>query len=61
MDKAPVESDAQRSRRFTLAACSGVHGVQDGLSAAAKTFVNTKALYTSPWLRRPPSLSYERT
>ena len=43
MDKAPVESGAQRRRRFTLAACCGVHGVQDGLSAALYVILPTLA------------------
>jgi len=38
-----VEPDEHRRRRFTLAACCGVHGVQDGLSAALYVILPTLA------------------
>ncbi len=38
-----METDASRRRRFTLAACCGVHGVQDGLSAALYVILPTLA------------------
>ncbi len=38
-----TESDVPRRRRFTLAACCGVHGVQDGLSAALYVILPTVA------------------
>ena len=38
-----METDAHRRRRFTLAACCGVHGVQDGLSAALYVILPTLA------------------
>ena len=40
---ARVETDAHRRRKFTLAACCGVHGVQDGLSAALYVILPTLA------------------
>jgi FSR family fosmidomycin resistance protein-like MFS transporter len=38
-----VESQTPAGRRLTLAACSGVHGVQDGLSAALYVILPTLA------------------
>lgn len=38
-----METDAFRRRRFTLAVCCGVHGVQDGLSAALYVILPTLA------------------
>jgi MFS transporter, FSR family, fosmidomycin resistance protein len=40
---AQVETDAHRRRKFTLAACCGIHGVQDGLSAALYVILPTLA------------------
>ncbi len=40
---AQVGTDAHSRRRFTLAACCGVHGVQDGLSAALYVILPTLA------------------
>lgn len=38
-----METDAPQRRRLTLAACCGVHGVQDGLSAALYVILPTLA------------------
>ena len=38
-----METDALRKRKLTLAACCGVHGVQDGLSAALYVILPTLA------------------
>jgi MFS family permease len=38
-----VDADGLRKRRLTLAACCGVHGVQDGLSAAFYVILPTLA------------------
>ena len=38
-----MATEERRSRRLTLAACSGVHGVQDGLSAAFLVILPTLA------------------
>jgi len=43
MGSEQVAIDAHRKRRFTLAACCGVHGVQDGLSAALYVILPTLA------------------
>jgi MFS family permease len=40
---AHVETEAHHRRKFTLAACCGVHGVQDGLSAALYVILPTLA------------------
>ena len=38
-----MQTDALRKRKLTLAACCGVHGVQDGLSAALYVILPTLA------------------